>query len=85
MRLERRLGYETEERRLHAHACRLRPQRTSLVFFFNSVTMVTINKDSDNFCGLFFGLSEGAVIMLSVGLSEGPVIILSVISHKDFV
>ena len=32
MRLERRLGYETEERRLHAHACRLRPQRTSLVW-----------------------------------------------------
>ena len=32
MRLERRLGYETEERRLHARACRLRPQRTSLVW-----------------------------------------------------
>ena len=32
MRLERRLGYETEERRLYAHACRLRPQRTSLVW-----------------------------------------------------
>ena len=30
MRLKRRLGYETEERRLHAHACRLYPQRTSL-------------------------------------------------------
>ena len=32
MRLERRLGYETEGRRLHAHACRLRPQRTYLVW-----------------------------------------------------
>ena len=32
MRLEHRLEYETEGRRLHAHACRLRPQRTSLVW-----------------------------------------------------
>ena len=36
MLLERRLGYETEERRLHAHACRLRPQRTSLVWSGNT-------------------------------------------------
>jgi hypothetical protein len=32
MRLERRLGYETEGRCLHTHMCRLRPQRTSLVW-----------------------------------------------------
>ena len=34
-----RLGYETEERRLNARACRLRPQQTSLVWF-GPVTLV---------------------------------------------
>ena len=32
MRLERRLGYKTEGRQLHAHACKLHPQQTSLVW-----------------------------------------------------
>ena len=55
MRLERRLGYKTEERRLHARACRLRPQQTSLVW--------SLIWSSETLCDVF---EQGCILQCEV-------------------